>query len=184
LGATFAQVAVQHPQPVYEGQNVAAIDLIANPHRDVEPLRALITQKAGQPYSQSGIDASIAALQGTGQFPKVTAEVVPDPSGLRINFLLEPAYYLGMVSFPGGTKLFPYVRLLQVADLPDEDPYDAARIDVARQLLQEFFQRNGYFQASIRSTPQIDDEHKIVNIAFAVNLGKQAKCGCLGDRQT
>ncbi len=179
LGATFAQVAVQHPQPVYEGQNVAAIDLIANPHRDAEPLRGLITQKAAQPYSQSRIDASIAALQGTGQFPKVTAEIVPDPSGLRVNFLLEPAYYLGMVSFPGGTKVFPYVRLLQVANLADEDPYDAARIDVARQLLQEFFHRNGYFQATTRSTPQIDDEHKIVNIAFAVSLGKQAKIGTI-----
>jgi outer membrane protein insertion porin family len=177
VGAMFPQVAVQHPEPVYEGQNVAAIDLIANPHRDVEALRGLIPQKAGEPYSQSKIEAGIAALQGAGKFPKVTAEIVPDPSGLRVNFLLEPAYYLGMVSFPGATKLFPYIRLLQIANLPDEDPYDPARINVGKQSLQEFFQHNGYFQASIRTTPQIDDEHKIVNVAYAVNLGKQAKIG-------
>src|ERR1700722_14167973 len=48
-----AQLAVQGPQPVYEGQTVSAIDLIGNPHRDVEPLRPLIEQKAGEPYSQS-----------------------------------------------------------------------------------------------------------------------------------
>jgi outer membrane protein assembly factor BamA len=175
--AMFAQVAVQRPAPVYEGQNVAAIDLIANPHRDVGPLRALVLQKAGQPYSQAEIEASIAALQGTGKFPKVTAQVVPDPSGLRVNFLLEPSYFLGMVSFPGATKLFPYVRLLQITNLADEDPYDPARIDVAKASLQEFFQQNGYFQANIGSTPRIDDDHKIVNVAFTVSLGKQAKIG-------
>jgi outer membrane protein insertion porin family len=174
-----AQKAVEHPQPVYEGQNVAAIDLIANPHRDVEPLRALVVQKAGQPYSQTKVQASITALQATGDFPKVTAEVVPDPSGLRLNFLLEPSYYLGMISFPGATKLFPYIRLLQVTNLADEDPYDPDRVEVGTKNLQEFFQRNGYFQASIRSAPQIDDQHQIVNIAFTVEPGKKAKIGSI-----
>jgi outer membrane protein assembly factor BamA len=176
-GAVSAQITVERPQPVYEGQNVAAIDLIGNPHRDVEPLRPLLLQKADQPYSQSKVEASIAALQGTGQFAKVTAQVVPDSSGLRLSFLLEPAYYLGMITFPGATKMFPYVRLLQVADLPEEDPYDKARIDAAAKSLKDFFQHNGYFQAAVHITPQIDDAHKIVNLAIAVKSGKQAKIG-------
>ncbi|HTF43535.1 MAG TPA: hypothetical protein VK641_06545, partial [Terriglobales bacterium] len=49
----WSQVAVQGPRPIYEGQNVTAIDLIGNPHRDLEPLRSLVQQKAGQPYSES-----------------------------------------------------------------------------------------------------------------------------------
>ena len=177
-------MAVQHAQPVYEGQNVAAVDLIANPHRDIGPLRVLIVQEAGQPYSQSKVEASIRALRATGKFPKVTAEVVPDPSGLRLNLLLEPSYYLGMISFPGATKLFPYIRLLQVANMADEDPYDPARVEVARKSLLEFFQHNGYFQASIRSTPAIDDAHQIVNVAFTVTPGKQAKVGDIAFRGT
>ncbi len=119
--AAGAQVAVLSPESAYEGQNVAAIDLIANPHRDVEPLRFLVAQKAGQPYSQANVEASITALERTGQFPKVQVNVVPDLSGLRLNFLLEPAYFLGMVNFPGAVKVFSYTRLLQVVNLPDED---------------------------------------------------------------
>src|SRR5438045_7333869 len=69
--AALGQVAVQGPQSVYEGQHVAEIDLVANPHRDVEPLRRLLVQVQGQPYSQSKVEASIKALEGTGQFPKV-----------------------------------------------------------------------------------------------------------------
>ena len=69
--AAWAQLAVQGPQPVYNGQNVAAIDLVGNPHRDMEPFRSLVVQKVGEPYSQDKVEASIAALERTGQFPKV-----------------------------------------------------------------------------------------------------------------
>lgn len=173
----WAQVAVPHPQPVYEGQNVGAIDLVANPHRDVEPLRPLIEQKVSAPYSQPKVEASIAALQATGQFKKVEVNVVPDPSGLRLNFVLEPAYYLGMVTFPGASKMFSYTRLLQVANLQDEDPYNKARIGESERALQNFLRRNGYFQAAIHAESEIDDAHQLVNVTFSVELGKQAKVG-------
>src|SRR4030095_12649868 len=121
------------------------------------------------------VEASIAALEHTGMFPKVQVTVVPDPSGLRLNFLLEPAYYLGMVNFPGAVKAFSYTRLLQVANLPDEDPYDKARVAVAQQALQDFLRHNGYFQATIQTDSQIDDVHQIVHLNFTVTLGKRAR---------
>src|SRR6266576_6103714 len=151
----WAQLAVQGPQPLYNGQPVSAIDLVGNPHRDMEPLRPLVVQKAGQPYSQADVEASIRALEHTGLFPKVQVTVVPDPSGLRLNFLLEPAYYLGIINFPGAIKEFSYTRLLQVVNLPDEDPYDKARVVFAQQALQDFLRHNGYFQAVIQKASQI-----------------------------
>src|SRR5215475_9088671 len=164
--AAWGQIAMQGPQPVYEGQNVAEIDLVANPHRDVEPLRALLAQKTGQPYSQQNVEASIKALEGTGQFPKVQVSIIPDPNGLRLDFLLEPAYFLGMVDFPGTQGQFAYTRMLQVINLPDEDPYIPARVGIAENVLQRFLQRNGFFQASVRSDSQIDDTNQLVNVTF------------------
>jgi outer membrane protein insertion porin family len=171
----WAQIAVQAPQPVYDGQTVGAIDLIGNPHRDVEALRPLVEQKSGETYSQSKVEASVAALERTGQFPKVEVNIVPDPAGLRLNFLLEPAYYLGMINFPGATKTFSYTRLLQVADLPDEDPYDPTRVAASEKALQNFLRRNGYFKAAIHTDREIDDAHQLVNLTFSVTLGKQAR---------
>ena len=172
---TGAQVTVQGPPSVYEGQNVSAVDLIGNPHRDLEPLRALAVQKDGEPYSQAKVEASIQALQNVGGFPQVTVNIVQDLSGLRVNFLLEPAYHLGMVEFPGAAKVFSYTRLLQVANLADEDPYDPARVLLAQQALQDFFKRNGYFQAATQPDNQIDDAHQLVNVSFTVKLGKRAQ---------
>jgi len=177
---SWAQLAVQGPQSVYEGQTIGAIDLIGNPHRDLEPLRPLVVQKAGEPYSQAKVEASIAALEGTGQFPKVQVNVVPDPSGLRLNFLLEPAYYLGIIDFPGATKVFSYTRLLQVVNLPDEDPYDKSQVALAQQALRKFLRHNGYFRATIQTDSQIDDDHQLVNLSFSVQLGKLARVANVG----
>jgi outer membrane protein insertion porin family len=172
---TFTWSQVQEPSPVFEGQNVSAVDLIGNPHRDLEPYRSIPEQKAGEPYSQAKVQASIQALQQAGPFPAVTVNVVPDLSGIRVIFSLEPAYFIGIVDFPGAVQAFSYTRLLQVADLPDQDPYDPARASVGQQALQDFFKRNGYFESAVQSDIQIDDAHQLVNVNFAVKLGKRAR---------
>ncbi len=156
---------------------MSAVDLIANPHRDVEPLRAYLVQKPGQPYSQANVDSTLAALRDKGGFPKVEVDVVPDISGLRIDFLLGPAYFIGVVEFPGAVQHFSYTRLLQVANLQDEDPYDQERIPVAEEALLHFFRNNGYFQAQVHSEKEIDDAHQLVNVTFSVQMGKLAKIG-------
>lgn len=172
-----AQISSTGPEAFYEGQTVTAVDLIANPHRDVEPLRAVVSQKVGQPYYQAAVQASISALQRAGGFDKVTVNVIPDIAGLRLNFILEPAYYLGMIDFQRLAKLFSYTRLLQVANLQTQDPYDKARLPVAEAALSQFLQHNGYFQAQVHSEAQIDDANQLVNITFIVQTGKQARIG-------
>ncbi len=173
--ALFAQVAQQGPETAYNGQNVSSVSLIANPHRDLKPLLPLVTQKAGTPYSQAEIQATAQALKLAGGFPKVDVSVEPEVAGLRVNFLLEPAYYLGVVEFPGATKEFAYTRLQLVANLPDEDPYDPSRVPIAETALTDFLHKNGYFQAKVRSEITIDDAHQLVNVNFVAEMGKQAR---------
>lgn len=174
-----AQLAPREPQAAYEGQNVSSISLIANPHRDLDPLRGLLTQKVGEAYSQRKIDESREALQRAGHFDKVQVDVVPEIHGLQVNFILEPAWYLGVLDFPGAAKNFSYTRLLQVVNLEDEDPYDPTRISVAANELHKFLKSNGYFLSTVHPEIQIDDEHQIVSVKFVVELGKQARIGSI-----
>ncbi|PYX37481.1 MAG: hypothetical protein DMG81_14025, partial [Acidobacteria bacterium] len=170
----FGQTSDQASR-VYEGQTVSAIDLIANPHRDVEPLRAQVVQKVGEPYSDAKIQESIRALQQAGNFQKVKAQVTPDPNGLRVAFVLEPAFPLGTVDFSELSRRFAYTRLLQVANLSDEEPYNPARLPAAEKSLLDFLHQNGYFQAEVHATPQIDDANQLVSISFVSRLGKRAR---------
>jgi outer membrane protein assembly factor BamA len=173
--ALFAQMAQQGPETAYNGQNVSSISLIANPHRDLKPLFPLVEQKAGTPYSQAKIEATALALKQAGGFPKVDVSVEPEVAGLRVNFLLEPAYYLGVVEFPGAIRDFAYTRLQLVANLPDEDPYDPSRIPIAETALTDFLRKNGFFQAKVHSETMIDDAHQLVSVNFVAEMGKQAR---------
>ena len=171
----FGQLAQTGPQPAYEGQNVSAVSLIANPHRDLSPLLPLVSQKAGAPYVGTKIQESAAALKQAGGFTDVQVAVEPEVSGLRVNFLLEPAYYVGSVEFSAVGKYFAYSRLLQVVNLPDEEPYDPSRIPLAENALREFLRKNGYFQATVHAEPAIDDDHKLVSVGFTVTMGSRAR---------
>lgn len=171
----FGQLAQTAPQPAYEGQNVSAVSLIANPHRDLSPLLPLVSQKAGAPYVGKNIQESANSLKQAGGFTDVQVTVEPEVSGLRVNFLLEPAYYLGSVEFSAVGKYFAYTRLLQVVNLPDEEPYDPSRIPLAENALREFLRKNGYFQATVHAEPAIDDDHKLVSVGFMVTMGSRAR---------
>ena len=173
--AALAQLAQPGPQTAYNGQNVSSVSLIANPHRDLKPLLPLVAQKAGTPYSEATIEATAQALKQAGGFPRVQVSVEPEVAGLRVNFLLEPAYYLGVVEFPGAGKDFAYTRLELVVNLPDEDPYDASRIPIAETALTEFLHKNGYFQAKVHAESKIDDARQLVSVSFVVEMGKQAR---------
>ena len=170
------QIAPPGPQAAYEGQNVSVVSLIASPHRDLEPFRSVVTQKEGEPYSERKVEASASAIRRMGGFKEVRIEVTPEIQGLHLSFVLEPAWYLGVVEFPGAAR-FSYTRLLQIANLQDEDPYDPARIPVAEKALLNFLHHNGFFTATVHGEPHIDDENQLLNVGFVINPGKQARIG-------
>lgn len=183
-GMAQRQLDLPNANAAYEGEKVNSIDLVANPHLDAEPLEAVLVQKAGQPYSEKNVEASVAALEKSQNLTKVRTIVIPEPQGLRLTFVLEPAYYIGIISFPEAAKYFSYVRLLQVINYSDEDPYDKARLPAQKTDLQNFLKANGYFQAQVEAVPSINDAHQLVNVTFRVQMGKQARLGKVQIRGT
>jgi outer membrane protein insertion porin family len=176
-GTVFAQRSFPGAEAAYQGETVNSIDLVANPHVDVEPFRALVAQNAGQPYSQEKVQASITALEKTNKFGAVRVSVTPQPEGLRLTFILEPAYYLGIIDFPELARHFSYIRLLQVVNFSNEDPYDKSLLPEAESALHKFLRENGYFQGQVHAETALDDFNQIANITFRANMGKRARIG-------
>src|SRR5207248_2550136 len=109
--------------PSYEGQNVSIVEIAGQPNLDTTKLTALLAQRAGTPFSQAKVDQTIAALKQAGPFHDVQLEVRPDPNGIQVLFVPQPALYFAMYEFPGATSRFPYSRLLQVANYPPRGEY-------------------------------------------------------------
>jgi outer membrane protein insertion porin family len=179
LGYFTVRLSAQQAPPgvSYEGEKVAIVDLVARPSVDVEHLRSLVLQKSGEPYSNQKVQSSIVALKRTGQFSKVEVEVTPETAGLRLAFVMEPAFYIGMIYFPGAAKVFSYTRLLQVVNYPAQEPYEASRVRDAEGALLQFFVNNGYFVAHVQSETKFDAAHQLADLVFHVNLNERAKFG-------
>lgn len=167
------------PQISYDGQPVVAVDLVARPTMNMDSFRPLVTQRAGQPYRQESVAESRAAIEATGQFSKVEVNVTPEAGGLRVEFILEPAYYIGILYFPGASKVFTYPQLLQAVNYPPEEPYEKERVEQGRASVERFLVRNGYFQSTVTTETQLDHPRKLATVIYHVVLNKRARLGSI-----
>jgi outer membrane protein insertion porin family len=160
----------------YEGQKVAAIEVAGRPDVNTSDLQPLLAQKAGEPFSKSKVDQSIATLKSSGKAKDIELDIRPQPDGIRVMFVLQPAFYFGIYTFPGAGG-FSYARLLQVSDYPPRGAYSSVDVQNTSDQLRTFFQRNGYFEAQVRSELQTDPAHGVVNVAFHITRNRHAKFG-------
>jgi len=92
-------------------------------------------QKLGEPFSIDKVNGTLAALKSSGKAKDVRVQVDAEASGVRVQFILEPAVYFGIFEFPGAER-FSYARLLQVANFQAQTPFNAADEEQDRQALK------------------------------------------------
>ena len=123
------------------------------------------------------IRESVGALQKTNEFTQVQVSVEPQPGGLRVTFILQPASYIGLILFPGVTKRFAYTRLLEAVGIQEQTPFIEKQLPEAKKALLDFLATNGYFTSTAEVEIHRDDPHRLVNLAFVVQLNKRARIG-------
>ncbi len=172
------QMQAAAPQAAsYEGQKVSSVILAGQPDGSLNKLKSLVEQKVNAPYSQAAIDKTTAALQQAGHFEKVETEVEPHAAGLRVVFVLQPAYYFGVFSFGKAENRFSYTRLLQVTNYAKQEPFTQERVNEAESSLLDFFHRTGFFMVTIEPRLNVVQEHGVVNVDYDISLNKRAKFG-------
>ena len=161
----------------YEGQKVGSVEVAGQPDITRRAVEDLISQAINAPYQQKQVDATVNALKKSGNYTEVKVLVTPEASGLRVLFVLQPAYYFGVFNFSTAVGPFSYTRLLQASSYPREEPYTSGRVDEAASNLLEFFHQNGYFEARVEPELQKDEQHGVVNVVFDVKLKRHSKFG-------
>jgi outer membrane protein insertion porin family len=149
----------------YEGQKVLSVELAGQPDLNTDALLPVIQQRANQPFSRAKADATISALKSKG-YQAVEVDLRPEADGIRLLFVLRPAIYFGIYTFPEATSKFAYSRLLQIADYPPRGPYTPLDINSSQEHLTHFFQQSGYFQAEVKPQIEVDKTHGIVNVVY------------------
>jgi outer membrane protein insertion porin family len=175
LPATAPQV--QEVLPSYEGQNVVSVEIAGRPDFDQQKLQSILEQRAGESFSESKVDKSIATLKTSVHVKEVRLEIRPQADGIRVLLVCEPAVYFGIFDFPGASGRFAYSRLLQVADYPPRGAYSPVDVQDAQASLVKFFQQNGYFEAQVKPEVQTNPPRELANVIFHVTLNRHAKFG-------
>jgi outer membrane protein assembly factor BamA len=170
--------AQQDLESSYEGQNVTSIETAGCPGFDISRCASCLVQQIGQPFSRVKVDATAAALKTAGNFDRVETQVEPEADGVRVVFILEPAVYFGIFDFPGAQR-FPYSQLIQAANYSMQEAFNPSELDTDRKNLTTFFQREGYFGASVDPKIAVDSPNAIANVEFNSQLGKKAKFGSI-----
>jgi len=161
----------------YEGQRVASVQLAGQPDGNPRRMQGLITQPINAPYAQAKVDETAAALIKAGGAKDVEIQVTPAPEGLHVLFVLKPAYYFGVYTFPKAEKVFSYTRLLQAANYSKQEPFAQEKVEEAESNLLEFFHRTGFFMATVEPKLQTDEKNRVVNVEYDINLKRRAKFG-------
>ena len=174
--AQQSQIAGPQILSSYEGQPVSIVEIAGQPNFNQDQFKSAFIQKQGEPFSKDKVDQTAAALKAAGKFSDVRVVVEPESSGVRVQFVAEPAVYFGIYQFPGAEQ-FAYSRLVQIANYPTQTPFDGTDVNRGRSRLMTFFQQEGYFQAEVNPIIDVDAPHSLVNVAFKVSLGKKAKFG-------
>jgi len=173
----YSQQAPSAGMVSYEGQKVTSVQLAGQADGNLRKLRSLIAQPVNAPYTQVNIDRTADALREAGKFDKVEVQVAPSADGLHVLFVLQPAYYFGVFSFPAAEKRFTYMRLLQTSNYAKQEPYTQEKVEEAESNLLEFFHRTGYFRATVEPKLDVDKEHGVVNVVYDIKLKRRAKFG-------
>lgn len=183
--ATGTSRGVVENLPTYEGQNVTSIELAGWPGLQPEPLLAHLPQAPNQPFARAAVEQSIAELKtrlaatpapNGGRLQDIALQIVPEPGGIRILFVLQPAEYLGVFQFPGALR-FSYTRLLEAFGYEPQQPYSDRNLAAGQQRLEDFFHQQGYFQARVNPVLHPYPERGLVDVTFAVHMGPRARFG-------
>jgi outer membrane protein insertion porin family len=179
--SAFAQEGTSDPSAQimqsYEGQNVATVEIAGRPGLDTAKYEALLPQKKGEPFATEKIQQSVEALKKTGEFKDVVLDLRPETSGVRVMFVVRPAYYIGIYDFPGALRVYSYSRLIQVANYTAQEPYSDVDVNRAQIALEKFFHQTGFFEATVHPEVRTNEKHGIANVYFNTDLKKRAKFG-------
>ncbi|HKE59191.1 MAG TPA: POTRA domain-containing protein, partial [Pyrinomonadaceae bacterium] len=183
-GAAFSQTNAGSSDAVlnetdllsHEGQIVSLVELAGRPDLDTEQYRQLIPIHPGERLSRARILEAIDALRNTHRFDDVQVDFKPEFDGVRVAFILQPAFYVGLYQFPGAER-FSYGLLIQISRFSAQEPYSPVNIKRAQEALLTYFRQNGYFQSRVDAEVRPDKTYGLANVDFKTTLGPRAKFG-------
>ena len=177
IAATFA--AVQAPGAEVEGLNVVEVDF-SPPRQPLTQihLSEVVTVKVGAPYNGRQVRETLHNLFATGRYSQqIEVDVTKQDGGVKVTFLAEPSWFIGLVRIVGAPGPPTESQLLNVTELELGEVYTEGKVQFAKQEIRRMLEANGFFAPRITHTAIDNPEYQQRDIEITLVPGLRAGIG-------
>jgi outer membrane protein assembly complex protein YaeT len=141
------------------------------------PLPGHLAQAEGTPFSPEKLKKSLRQLYATGLFETIEVEGKRRQDGLALVFRGNPRTFIGIVSVDGAKGANVNTQLQRACQLDPGTRFTQAKLSLALEQMRSTLALNGFHSPSITQTLTPHPEELLIDIAFHVVSGPQARVG-------
>ncbi len=163
----------------WQGLPVRSIAFEGVTKERLSPLEGKLAQGVGVPLDQEKVAASLRQVFATGLFDSVEVVGGREGDGVAILFRGVPRMFIGMVSVDGAKGATVNTQLQRASRLNSGTRFTKAKISQALEQMKFALAENGYHEETITYKLQEHHDEQLVDIAFHVVSGPQARVGAV-----
>jgi outer membrane protein assembly complex protein YaeT len=161
----------------WEGFPVKRISFVGVAADRLAPLPGHLDQAEGAPLSQEELKRSLRQLFATGLFETIAVEGVREQDGVALIFRGTPRTFIGTVSVEGARSATVNTQLERASQLAPGARFTPVKLDQALEEMRLTLAQNGFHAPVITHTLTPRPEEQLVDLAFHVVTGPQARVG-------
>jgi outer membrane protein assembly complex protein YaeT len=143
------------------------------------PLPGHLAQAVGKPLSPEDLSKSLRQLFSTGLFETLAVEGKREADGVALSFHGQPRSFIGTVSVEGVKGATVDTQLEQASQLAPGARLTPAGQSQAIDQMRALLAQDGFHEPVITQTLTAHPEEQLVDIAFHVVSGPQARVGAV-----
>jgi outer membrane protein assembly complex protein YaeT len=145
----------------------------------IAPLPGTLIQSEGKPLSREAIRRSLRQLFATGLFETIAVEAEHEADGVTLVFHGTPRTFIGHVSVFGAKPASINSQLESAGQLAPGARYTHFKLDQALEQMRATLAQDGFHEPVITQTLTARPEEQLVDIAFHIVSGPQARVGAV-----
>ncbi|HVB33185.1 MAG TPA: outer membrane protein assembly factor BamA [Patescibacteria group bacterium] len=166
-------------QASFDGQTVTAVRIVTVKGQVVEQNPANLPLVAGKPYRVETERAAIEKLFATGLYANIHTVATREPGGVRIDFVVEPGYFIGNVRVEGLNPPPNEPQALAALELRLGERFDQKSLKEALDRLKQTLGDEGCYEALLNIELDRDPQTQLMNITVVVTAGPRARLGAI-----
>jgi outer membrane protein assembly complex protein YaeT len=163
----------------WEGLPVRSISFEGVSAARLSPLPGHLAQAVGEPLKRENLSKSMRQLFSTGLFETLAVEGERQADGVALSFRGQPRSFIGTVSVEGVKGATINTQLEQASQLAPGTRLTPAGLSQAIDQMRALLAQDGFHEPVITQTLTAHPEELLVDIAFHVVSGPQARVGAV-----